>query len=453
MQYTPDLSKNQMQAGPPALGYLTKLSAEIQQPKPVKEGGEVKIFDNKLFFQRFKGSKGKRDQWKVRLKNLQGVIAKAIQIKVWRYDLDRMEMLNYGVLLKIEAGEWLTVDCPCYITSETHQIWLFSLLTGVNKVLGTKGSSRMYGWSHKSRVALIRKLMEVTASSFEMPMFISLTYHENFPDAQGAKKHLRNFFKRLHRIDNPKGTKKEDEIQSGNVWKLEFQERGAPHFHIIFFPAKCSKLQGKMGESLIKSTWHDVAKDGKGKDHHHAKYGTDVERVETLSSFKKMFRYTAKYASKQVDASGKNGRYWGTSNNVIDHEKTVVFDVSKSAEVQIRRIAKRLLRGVKAHHGNRQIYQKFSSTDQTRKDEKQGSQRIGGQYFEIPKQAGYLKSENYVIHSKAGPVKAIRRKYVDLTRYSRSITKDFLGWNVHLGMGRENAERLMQWCIDGNKEW
>lgn len=93
------------------------------------------------------------------------------------------------------------------------------------------------GWSRKSRANMVRSLCELDYS----PLFaghearplamITLTYPGSWltvaPNGQTVKKHLRTFQKRYERAWGEK---------LAGVWKLEFQRRGAPHFHILMRP-------------------------------------------------------------------------------------------------------------------------------------------------------------------------------------------------------------------------
>jgi len=58
------------------------------------------------------------------------------------------------------------------------------------------------------------------------PLMVTLTYPAVFPDeGRAVKRHLDMFLKRLKR----------EFPQSAAIWKLEYQRRGAPHFHILLF--------------------------------------------------------------------------------------------------------------------------------------------------------------------------------------------------------------------------
>lgn len=64
------------------------------------------------------------------------------------------------------------------------------------------------------------------AYNLQLPYFVTLTYHENYTDPAGAKKHLNTWFQRLRRIYG---------VDLRYFWKMEFQHRGAIHFHLALY--------------------------------------------------------------------------------------------------------------------------------------------------------------------------------------------------------------------------
>lgn len=88
------------------------------------------------------------------------------------------------------------------------------------------------GWSRKSRARMVATLAELDLApiflSFNSPAMVTLTYPGDWesvaPDGETVKMHLQAFFKRYERAWSEKWT---------GIWKLEFQRRGAPHFHLL----------------------------------------------------------------------------------------------------------------------------------------------------------------------------------------------------------------------------
>ena len=80
----------------------------------------------------------------------------------------------------------------------------------------------MEGFSDNSRRRYRRKLARV-GNSMALPLFVTLTYPDTYPHARIAKQHERTLWKRIERAF-PQGCA---------TWRLDLQERGAPHFHLL----------------------------------------------------------------------------------------------------------------------------------------------------------------------------------------------------------------------------
>lgn len=90
------------------------------------------------------------------------------------------------------------------------------------------------GFSKGSRLRLLRKLNKINPDNTSQVFHITLTYPKRFPaDGVTHKADLDAFIKRCKR-------KFSDEIEY--LWKLEFQKRGAPHYHMILYLPKLSKI-------------------------------------------------------------------------------------------------------------------------------------------------------------------------------------------------------------------
>jgi len=127
----------------------------------------------------------------------------------------------------------------------------------------------------------------------------TLTYPSVFPqDGSIVKNHLRRYCQELSREAKRRGL-----IQFSVFWFLEFQSRGAPHFHLFttsFFSYKRCAL-----------IWYAIVDSGDSK---HLKAGVRVETIKKGRSG--IISYARKYARKQeqkvVPAFFENvGRFWG----------------------------------------------------------------------------------------------------------------------------------------------
>lgn len=91
------------------------------------------------------------------------------------------------------------------------------------------------------------------------------------------------------------------------IWKLEFQERSAPHFHpFVWGIAESDGLREII--DFISKAWFEVVASG---DEKHFIAGTRVEKMRSVTAA--AVRYVSGYASKKDQTlRGKNvGRYWG----------------------------------------------------------------------------------------------------------------------------------------------
>jgi hypothetical protein len=104
-------------------------------------------------------------------------------------------------------------------------------------------------------------------------IFITLTYEKDQTDAQTAKAHLRSFIKRIQRLYKGR--------EMAFVWRMEFQERGAVHFHVMAFNLPFTPKE------TIKSMWAQVIG---GYD--------PFTRIEMIYSAKKTMNYVGKYVAK-----------------------------------------------------------------------------------------------------------------------------------------------------------
>lgn len=173
---------------------------------------------------------------------------------------------------------------------------------------------KVAGMSKKSRKRLLELFARMKPQ--KRTVFITLTYPSEFPDGKTAKNHLRAFLERVRRFA-PK---------AAGVWRLEFQKRGAPHFHLIFYNLPY------IDKKTVQKWWGDIIA-----------YDRPFTRIEKIQSQKKVINYAAKYVAKLGDADasavGFNntpylhaGRIWGVFNSEFlpfDEEIKIEVELSK----------------------------------------------------------------------------------------------------------------------------
>ena len=166
--------------------------------------------------------------------------------------------------------------------------------------IGGGKRGRIKGFSRQSRRRLMITISKVQRSA-ELPLFVTLTYPNEFPEMKQAKRDLDNFFKRFERSFP----------NAGVMWKLEPQERGAPHFHLLVWGCDWQMLF-----PWTVREWFEVA--GRGDEKHwkfHAGEYGNKKCVERVRSFKGVWSYASKYLGKTFEVAGWSdkwtGRYWG----------------------------------------------------------------------------------------------------------------------------------------------
>lgn len=134
------------------------------------------------------------------------------------------------------------------------------------------------GFSKKSR----KRLLELFASlePIKKSVFITLTYPKEFPDVKTAKSHLRAFLERIRRLS----------ASACGVWRLEFQKRGAPHFHLIMWRLPFIKKED------IQAWWGEIIG-----------ASSPFTRIELILNNKKLMSYCAKYIAKPTTTEELEG--------------------------------------------------------------------------------------------------------------------------------------------------
>lgn len=180
--------------------------------------------------------------------------------------------------------------------------------------VSTRG--RIVGWSRKSR----KRMMDLLAAwrTNKSMWFVTLTYHDYPAEPRAWKRDMDAFLKRLRR--------KYPNV--GGMWKLEFQRRGAPHFHLLL--AIDTDYFDLM--RFVTDAWADIA-------HKHSQYrGAYATNVRTIISRRHAMHYAAKYMSKslpeRVDGEGevtevRCGRFWARFGD-FDASPVIEFATSAS---------------------------------------------------------------------------------------------------------------------------
>lgn len=182
----------------------------------------------------------------------------------------------------------------------------------------------------RSRSRMLQKMAK-TDTRGDPPgiTFITLTYPDEWPaDRLTYKRDLDDWFKRLIRAYP----------EAWALWRLEYQERGAPHFHILVFgPVNLSWEWAKLA-------WTGITGDSSIA---HYTYGC---RVDPLDSWQSAGGYCSKYSAKlnTVEGPPECGRCWGIRGRKNRHEAVYRVAVTEDEFYRIRRLFKRI---INAPHG------------------------------------------------------------------------------------------------------
>lgn len=205
---------------------------------------------------------------------------------------------------------------------------------------GLRGAVK--GFSEASRRRLLQTVRSIKLDA-DLPLFITLTYPNVFPDARSSKRHLKMFFERFKRAFPA----------HGSIWKLEPQKRGAPHYHILSW-----NLDPEQAQDFVPVAWYEIA-GGSDLNHllwHGGALGNQ-HCVQQVYSHNGVLRYASKYLGKTFEVEGWEnvGRFWGIINrDNIPFGELIQQEVTRKKALEFLRYGKRFS-GLKKRN-NRSMY-------------------------------------------------------------------------------------------------
>lgn len=206
---------------------------------------------------------------------------------------------------------------------------------------GVRG--KIVGFTPASRKRMLEWFARVR--NFRKPLFVTLTYPAVWSNnPKRWKRDLDTFLKRLVYIAP----------RCFGVWRIEPQERGAPHFHLLLtnHPSTVSRFI-----RWVKLSWYKVVGSG---DEKHLKAGT---RVEKLFNRQHAMFYCSKYAGKvereeyqfrttDGEVIELVGKHWGVFNReAADTEQSAEYTLTPQEQVELRRTMARWLKSKGSHYG------------------------------------------------------------------------------------------------------
>ena len=215
--------------------------------------------------------------------------------------------------------------------------------------------AKVHEFSERSR----RSMMYQSASVFwkevldcSVVVHATLTYPAEYASPAEAKKHFEALRERLRR---------EYGSSLFGFWKLEPQERGAPHFHLLVALENADTWRDdtasdlafiSLREFLILS-WLDVV--GSSDPAHAIHHRSDPKVVQRITSYAGITRYLGKYLGKAVATAGWDhpGRFWGKINGreLKRHIYGRVREVDRSTFFSLKRLIRKHL--IRAHDGKK----------------------------------------------------------------------------------------------------
>lgn len=205
---------------------------------------------------------------------------------------------------------------------------------------GRRGVVREFSDGARDRLA--DRAAELQAQGHEPQVMLTLTSPANWEEiylydpetgecVEGGrlfKQHLDAFRKRLDRRMNALGI-----YFWSALWFLEFQERGAPHVHLIIFGCVISSKVRASLRSWLGRAWAGVVGNPSNiEKQKHIKSGTQTAKMK-----KKHFGYALKYASKMEQKTVSEGfcgvgRFWGVWNCKREAPTVLELDFSRLNE-------------------------------------------------------------------------------------------------------------------------
>jgi len=191
--------------------------------------------------------------------------------------------------------------------------------------------NRIERFTRTSRRALWKLLTRFRYSLMKSGSFVTLTYHNNYPEEPSEyKTHLHRFLDDVKRVY--------PEILY--IWKLEFQKRGAPHFHIMFFFPKHSENEfDSYFNLIINKIWSKY----RGCQCIHCAAHSVL--IEPILSYKKTCRYVSKYIAKEDAPPPLDypGRYYGRSSN-FPLQPLSTIRITTQEYFRVKTVVKRILK-------------------------------------------------------------------------------------------------------------
>ena len=222
---------------------------------------------------------------------------------------------------------WSDVRHVSEITIGSQDVFVTNTIRGGREQVGGGIRGKITEWSKQSRSRCERHIRNVEEGSIRA--FLTLTYPAEYSnDGLMIKRHLKAMVKRLKRMGVADG-----------IWFLEFQKRGAPHFHCFLSQWPRSGVDG------VAHAWYEVV--GSDNPDHLAWHLGKLSGRPCLEWMRKPHAasyYASKYAvkseQKTVPELYQNvGRFWGYWGDLKPVYQTYFARGTAACERAVRMIA------------------------------------------------------------------------------------------------------------------
>lgn len=202
-------------------------------------------------------------------------------------------------------SDWSDTRLVSSITIGSQDVFISNGVLGGRSQRGGGARGKIKEWSDKSRSRCERHIRNVPDGCIKY--FLTLTYPRDFTnDGIRIKRDLAAMRKRLRRM----GVR-------DDIWFLEFQNRGAPHFHLYL--GQCPTGNLERGVKACSEAWYEIVGSGDPK---HLKFtmglcgGSNKPCLEPMRNPHAASYYAVKYVvkanQKTVPLDYQNvGRFWG----------------------------------------------------------------------------------------------------------------------------------------------
>lgn len=138
--------------------------------------------------------------------------------------------------------------------------------------------------------------------------FVSLTYHDVWPEEREAFKG--QLWRFLAAVEYRCGA------MLGDMWRLEAQQRGAPHYHLLFVWQKGRRIPEQTFRNELTGLWQRIV--GTEGDYSHWLHGVHVRDVEPHGGMARLLNYIVKEMSKVSQNADETpwGRLWGCRGDI-----------------------------------------------------------------------------------------------------------------------------------------